>query len=62
MLHNLKLGVLALGDDVIKVEGAVGLETGHVLHHRVIGPDGIGSDNVNVGEGTGYTNGLTAAD
>ena len=62
MLHNLKLGVLALCDDVIKVESTVGLEAGHILHHRVIGPDGICGNYVNVGQGARDADGLTPAD
>ena len=33
VLYDLKLGMLAFGDDEVAVEGAIGLELGHVLHY-----------------------------
>ena len=61
MLDDLELGVFAFGYDVIKVESAISLETGHILHDRVVRADWIGSDNVDVGEGTCNADGLTPA-
>ena len=62
VLDDFKLRVLALGDDEVAVKRAVGLELGHVLHDRVVGPDGVGGDYVNVGKGAGDGDGLAAAD
>ncbi len=49
VLHDLELGVLALGDDELAIEVAVSDETRHVLHHCVVGTYGISGDGIDVG-------------
>ena len=62
MFHNLELGVLALGHDELAVQVAIGHEPGYVLHHSIVGPDGIGGDYVHVRKAAGHGDGLAAAD
>jgi hypothetical protein len=62
VLDDLKLRVLGFGDDILAVQLAVGHQLGHVLHHRVVRPDRIGGDDVDVGQFAGHGDRLAAAD
>ena len=62
VLDYLELGMLTLGHDEVAVESAVGLQLRHVLHHRVVGPDGVCGDDVHIGQRAGDGDGLGAAD
>src|SRR6059058_1461170 len=62
VLDDLELRVLALGDDVLAIHLTVGDQLRHVLHHRVVGPDGIGGDDVDVGELARHRDRLAARD
>src|SRR5213078_2864949 len=62
VLDDLELAVLALGDDVLGDELAVGDLLGDRLHHGVVRPDRVGRDDVDVGEGEGFRHRLAARD
>src|SRR5207247_8605830 len=62
VLDDLKLRVLGFGHDVLAVQLTVGHQLGHVLHHRVVGPDRVGGDDVNIGQLASDRNRLAAAD
>jgi hypothetical protein len=60
VLDDFKLRVLAFGDDVFAVHFAVGHELADVLHHGVIGSDGISGNHIHIGELAGNGNRLAA--
>jgi hypothetical protein len=61
-LHHLELAVLALATMYSADQLAVGDLLGDGLHDRVVGPDGIGRDDVEVGEGQSLRAGFAARD
>jgi hypothetical protein len=62
VFDDLKLRVLALGDNVLAVHLAVADQFGDVLHHRIVRTDRVRGDDVDVCEFAGDCDGLAAAD
>ena len=62
VLNNLKLGMLALRHDILRIEVAVGDHFGYHLHDRIVGTDRIGRHHIDIDQAAGLGNSLTAAD
>ena len=60
VLHDLELRVLAVGDDVLGVEVAVGDHARQEVHHFGVGPDRVSRDDVHVGQAHAVGDGLAA--
>ncbi len=62
MLHDFKLRVFAFRDDIFAIHFPVSHQLGHVLHHGVVGADGVSRNYVNVGQFASHRDGLAAGD
>src|SRR5579875_56275 len=62
VLDDLELAVLAVGDDVLGVELAVGDQLRDLVHHLRVGADGVCRDYVHVGQPHTVGHGLTAGE
>jgi hypothetical protein len=60
VLADLELGVLALRDDVLALELAVGDELRDGLHDAVVGPDRVRGRHLDVRQAHGLGDGLRA--